>query len=98
MKRILTLFICATGILQFQCTSNSEFDDIMNYPWKYQSGLNVGDWLEFQSGRYKFKHDTIFHQDSAVAKVTRLEHRIFSNDVELEIVSFDGMRGYYVSK
>ena len=94
----LLLALLSTG-----CSTGSDRNalklHVLEYEWKYDGGLNIGDWLNFSDGSYKLKNDTISFQDSAAAIVITIEIGYPGDDDEMQIMSIDGKeKGFYHSK
>ena len=90
------------GLLLTGCTldldRNAFKSHIVEHEWKYGEGLNIGDWLNFNS-RYRIKSDTILIGDSAIAIVKKIEKRMIGGDDKMQIISINGEdKGSYFSK
>lgn len=73
--------------------------NIAQHDWKYAEGASIGDWIDFKSGYYEIKYDTLFRNDSAVAIVSHLKVGKVGDDDEMEIVLINNnMKGTYYSK
>ena len=66
--------------------------------WKYSGGYGTEDFLEFNGNYCKIKNDTLYINEKPEAKVIGLVHRCIIGDYKLTIQSFDGQKGFYVSK
>ena len=72
---------------------------VVQHDWKHGEGANIGDWIDFKSGYYKMKRDTILRSDSAVAVVSYIEDGKLGDDDEMEITLIkNSSKGTYHSR
>jgi hypothetical protein len=102
MMKIIKIYFLLFGLLSTGCTvdidRNAFKSHIVKQHWKYGEGLNIGDWLDFNS-IHKIKSDTILLGDSAIAIVKRIEKRMIGVDDKMQITSINGEgKGIYFAK
>jgi hypothetical protein len=90
-------------VLFIQCQGNVDKEAIetivVPHEWKYGEGTNIGDWIDFKTGYYTIKRDTIFRNDSAVAVISYFDGGRLGDDVEMEItLTKNSSKGIYYSK
>ena len=100
MKSIKTYSFLLLIFIQCQRNVDKAIETkVVQHDWKYGEGASIGDWIDFKTGYYRIKRDTIFRSDSAVAIVSCIEDGKLGDDGEMEITLIkNNSKGTYHSK
>ena len=73
--------------------------DIKEQSWKYSNGANIGDWIDFKNSLFSLSNDTIYSNQTAIAKIISSRISVFESKRTITIESIKNKQlGIYIEK
>lgn len=97
IKRFSIFFILIPIAFTLSCSNTN--DKLKEGFWKHAEGFYIGDIIDFKNKSIQIKNDTIFKNDTAIARIEKLESRWLAGDKVLHIKAIpSGKSARYVEK